>query len=163
MEITVRASSPDDYLDFYEIFSQPKAFGGTLQLPYPSPEFWKKRLENPPENLYNLVACVDGKVVGALGLEVETKPRRKHAGNLGMGVHDAWHSKGIGTALMASAIDMADNWLNLIRLELGVFVDNQVAIGLYKKFGFKHEGTFEKFAFRDGAYVDIYRMARIRP
>jgi putative acetyltransferase len=47
-------------------------------------------------------------------------------------------------------------------LELEVFVDNEPAIRLYKKFGFKIEGTLVEYAFRNGCYVDTYTMARLR-
>ena len=58
-------------------------------------------------------------------------------------------------------VDVADNWLNLRRLELTVYVDNEPAIRLYKKFGFEIEGTRRADAFRDGVYVDSYAMARL--
>jgi len=79
-----------------------------------------------------------------------------------MAVRDDWQGKGVGTALMQAAIDLADNWLNLTRLELEVFVENTPAIRLYEKCGFTVEGTLVDFAFRDGQYVDTYIMARLR-
>jgi len=79
-----------------------------------------------------------------------------------MAVHDTWHAKGVGTTLMKALIDLADNWLNLARLELNVYTDNEPALRLYKKLGFEIEGTQKKYAFRDGSYVDAYAMARVR-
>ena len=32
-----------------------------------------------------------------------------------MSVRDDWHGRGVGTALLAAAIDLADNWLNYTR------------------------------------------------
>jgi L-phenylalanine/L-methionine N-acetyltransferase len=52
--------------------------------------------------------------------------------------------------------------LRVRRLELAVYVDNAPAIALYKKFGFAVEGTRRAAAFRDGAFVDDYVMARLR-
>ena len=37
-----------------------------------------------------------------------------------------------------------------------------MGIALYEKFGFEIEGTHRRYAFRDGAYVDAYTMARLR-
>ncbi|RME41865.1 MAG: GNAT family N-acetyltransferase, partial [Caldilineae bacterium] len=68
----------------------------------------------------------------------------------------------VGSQLMAAAIDLADNWLNLRRLELTVYTDNEPAIRLYRKFGFEVEGTHRAYAFRDGVYVDTLAMARVR-
>jgi putative acetyltransferase len=124
---------------------------------------WKKRLSEPSENHFDLVACIDQAIVGNLGLSVQDRsPRRRHAGVLGIAVHDAWQGRGVGARLMNAAIELADLWLNLTRLELTVFIDNKKAIALYEKFGFEIEGTLRRFAFREGIYVDAYSMARVR-
>jgi putative acetyltransferase len=97
---------------------------GTLQLPYTSPDVWRKRLE--AEGVHQLLACVENEAVGHLGLMTfPNNPRRKHAGAIGMAVRDEWQGKGVGTALMEAAVDLADKWLNLTRLELEVFTDNE--------------------------------------
>jgi L-phenylalanine/L-methionine N-acetyltransferase len=161
--VSVRHAEPDDYEAMHSIASGPRAAAGTLQLPLQSKEAWRKRLAEPPEGLYLLAACVDGEVVGNLGLETfPNRPRIRHAGSIGMAVRDDWQGKGVGTALMAAALDLADNWLNLRRIELTVYVDNPAAVALYKRFGFETEGTHRRYAFRNGEYVDAYSMARIR-
>lgn len=86
----------------------------------------------------------------------------RHAGHFGMAVRDDWQGKGVGTKPMASAVDLADNWWGLTRLNLRVFVDNSVAIALYRKFGFEVEGTHRQFALRGGEHADPYVMARLR-
>lgn len=162
--ITIRRAEPGDYEAYQRIMSQPRVIWGTLQVPYPSVEMWRKRLAEPREGFYLLLACVEGEVVGGLGLETyPTRPRRRHVASLGMMVHDDWQGKGVGTALMRAAVDYADKWLNLSRLELEVFVDNEPALRLYKKFGFQIEGRLVHHAFRDGEYVDSYFMGRLRP
>jgi putative acetyltransferase len=57
---------------------------------------------------------------------------------------------------------MADRWLNLTRLELEVYTDNEPAIALYKRLGFVIEGTHRKHAYRDGQFADSYSMARLK-
>jgi putative acetyltransferase len=163
MSITIRRAEPGDYEAIYKIFCGPKATRGTLQMPYPSAELWRKKLAEPPEGLYSLVACVDGEVVGQCGLHTfPNKARRSHVGQIGMAVRDDWQGKGVGTAMMQALVDLADNWVDLSRLELEVYTDNVPAIKLYQKFGFTIEGTGSNFAFRDGQYVDVYFMARLR-
>ena len=163
MKVTIRHSEPEDFQALREIFAQPGATAGTLQMPYPSADMWKKRLSDRPKGLYSLVACVDHDIVGSLTLFHESRsPRRLHAGELGMAVHDRWQGKGVGGELMAAAVDLADNWLNLVRLELTVYTDNDRAVRLYRKWNFNIEGTLEKYAFRDGRFVDAFCMARIR-
>jgi hypothetical protein len=70
-----------------------------------------------------------------------------------MSVHDEFCGRGIGSALLAALIDLSDNWLNLKRLELTVYVDNEPALRLYRKCGFEAEGTRRRDVFRDGHYV----------
>lgn len=163
MNISIRRTEASDYEAIHRILSGSRAVWGTLQLPFPSLEVWRKRIAEPPEGLIGLVACVDDEVVGQLSLHTfPNHPRRRHAAQIGMAVRDDWQGKGVGTALMQAAVDLAEKWLNIERLELEVYTDNEPAIKLYKKFGFVVEGTASRFAFRDGEYVDSYYMARLR-
>jgi len=162
-KITIRRAESMDAEALRQIFSGTNAIRGTLQLPFPSIELWRKRLAEPADGTFNLVACVENEIVGQLGLHTfPHNPRRRHVGQIGMAVRDDWQGKGVGSALMAAAMDLADNWLNLSRIELEVYTDNEYAIRLYKKFGFVTEGTHLRFAYRDGQFVDVYAMARLR-
>lgn len=164
MSITIRRVEPGDAAALQKIFDCPQVQWGTLQLPYPSVEMWQQRLANPPEGLYSLVACAGEEVVGQIGLHTAPqRPRRRHAAQLGMAVRDDWQGKGVGSALLAAVVELADRWLNLTRLELDVYTDNERAIHLYRKFGFVVEGTALNYAWRDGRYIDTYLMARLRP
>jgi putative acetyltransferase len=133
----------------------------TLQLPLRSVEERQRYAQNQPGS-HRVVAVIDGRVVGNLGLTVEQAPRRCDVGHIGMAVHDDFHNRGVGSALMAAMIDLADNWLGLRRIELTVYTDNLAAVHLYDKFGFQIEGTGRKYARRAGEYVDAYYMARMR-
>ena len=163
IQYLVRRAEPGDYEAVTRVYAGPRAVWGTLQLPFPSLEFWRKRLAEPPEGMFSLVACVEEEIVGQLGLA--TFPnwvRRRHVGQIGMAVRDDWQGRGAGAALMQAALDLGDRWLNLRRIELEVYTDNAPAVRLYKKFGFVTEGTLVDFAFRDGEFVDAYAMARLR-
>ncbi len=163
MTLEIRHAEPDDYAALQAIHAQPKAVWGTLQMPFPSVDMWKRRLAEGPKSMMSLVGCIDNEPVGVIVLGQETRsPRRRHVAWLGMAVHDDHAGKGIGTQLTDAAVDLADNWLNILRIELTVYTDNAPAIALYKRFGFRTEGTFEKYAFRAGEYVDAYAMARLR-
>ncbi len=162
-EFTVRRAEPSDADAMRKIFESPPVIRGTLQLPYPSAENWRKRLAEPPDGAFNLLVCVENEVIGQLGLYTFPNfPRRRHVGQIGMAVRDDWQGRGAGSALMQAMTDLADNWLNLTRIELEVYTDNEGAIRLYKKFGFAIEGTHLRFAYREGQFVDVYAMARLR-
>lgn len=159
----IRRTETSDSQALYQMFSGPRVVWGTLQVPYPSLEAWQKRLAESTDGTYQLAACAGSELVGHLGLHTfPTYPRRRHAAQIGMAVRDDWQGKGVGSALMQAAVELADKWLNISRLELEVFTDNEPAVRLYQKFGFVTEGTLMQFAYRDGQYVDAYTMARLR-
>lgn len=160
--VTIRHAEPSDAEALQAIFRSRSVVAGTMQLPFPKLSYWRERLGNPPEGLYHLVACADGEVVGSLALVTSPdRPRMRHMGSIGMAVSEDRQGQGVGTALMEAALDLAENWLNLSRIELKVYVDNAAGIALYEKFGFEREGTHRRFAFRDGGFVDAYSMARV--
>ena len=159
-DILIRASEPEDIADLTEVLNQPRAVWGTMQVPFASVAERRRKFEARPDT--HLVAVIDGKAIGSIGL-MRNDGRRGHSATLGMAVHDAYAGRGAGTALMAAIVDQADRWLNIQRLELFVWTDNVRAIALYERFGFEREGVFRSYAWRDGAYVDALSMARLRP
>ena len=94
---------------------------------------------------------------------VRANPRTRHVGSVGIFVHTDWQNKGVGTALLKTVLDLADNWLMLVRVELEVFADNDRARHLYEKLGFELEGRRRMAVVRDGAYIDELMLSRIRP
>ena len=161
-EVQVRGMEPQDVEAVHAIVNCPGVVAGTLQLAWTSLEERRERLAERPPGTHRLVAAIDGLVVGQVGLQTETNPRRRHAGRLGMAVHDDFQGRGVGRALLAAVVELADHWLGLRRLKLEVYTDNAPAVRLYEQFGFVIEGTLRDFAFRNGAYVDAHSMARLR-
>lgn len=144
------------------LYREPVVTRQTLQMPFLSPEIWRKRLESNDERVMQLVALHEGAVIGNITLEQFSRIRRSHAGSFGMGVARTWQGKGVGSKLLAAALDIADNWMNLRRVELTVYADNEAAIGLYRKFGFETEGLLRDYGLREGRWVDVLSMARLR-
>lgn len=161
--IHIRRAELSDAPQIQRVFASFSTYSGTLQLPHPSLEMWQERLAKVDSNSTRLVALYDGVVVGSASIHIEQKTRRNHVATIGIGVADSFTGRGVGTALITELISLADNWLNLLRLELIVFCDNKAAIHLYQKFGFIIEGTHRAHALRNGVFVDSYSMARLHP
>ena len=168
--LRVRHVEPADYDGVWSSMSTPRAYGGTLQVPHAPRERWRKQLAEMSPDSTLLVAEVRATpsdpwaIVANAGLQpLGASPRRRHAMALGMAVRDDWHGRGIGSALMTALVDRADNWMNVLRIELTVYVDNTAARRLYERFGFVLEGTHRAYALRDGVYVDAHAMARLHP
>jgi putative acetyltransferase len=161
--LTIRRAEPGDFAALARTFEDEGAYSGTLQLPFPSQELWRKRLAEPKPNEFLLLALMDGEVAGNAGLmQPNNSPRRSHAMHLGLAVREAFQRQGVGSALMEALVSIADNWLNVSRIELTVFTDNERAIALYRKHGFEIEGTHKAYALRAGKFADTYSMARLR-
>jgi RimJ/RimL family protein N-acetyltransferase len=83
----------------------------------------------------SVVAVADGQIIGLLHIEVS----RHGFGELGMLVDRGWRGRGVGSALVASAVGWARSH-GLHKLCLEVFARNTAAIALYRKCGFLEEG-----------------------
>ena len=160
-DIVIRAMEPGDLPDLTEAWNQPRAYAGTLQLPYTSLDARQKTFAASPARLIRLVAVIEGKVIGAIGLD-RFDNRRCHAAQFGIAVHDDYAGRGAGSALIAAVLNLADNWLQLKRIEISAYADNLRAIALYERFGFEREGLYRAYAWRNGAFVDSIAMARLR-
>lgn len=95
-----------------------------------------------------------------VGIHLLKGIRQRHSAFLGIMVRTEYQSQGIGKTLMGNILNLADNWLMLIRIELDVTADNEKAISLYRSFGFKIEGTKKYAIMKDGKYADLLMMAR---
>lgn len=169
MKLTLRRVKPADAAAIAEQFADPEVFGGTLQLPFASEEIWAQRIAgmNPPaagSNELVLAAVIDDKPVGLAGLHpVGPSVRRRHVMSLGITVAKAHQGQGVGQALMAALLDYADNWAQILRIELTVYHDNARAIRLYERHGFELEGRLKAYGLRNGRYEDVLTMARLHP
>ncbi len=160
-EFILRAPVIEDSGDLFEMSNMPRYRWGTSRLPFYSLAECRAYMERIGTQTRAISAYVGPRMVGMATLG-RYEGRRAHVGDLGIGIHDEFHGRGIGTALMAAIIDLADNWWNVPRIELIVYADNETAIKLYQRFDFKIEGTLRGSSFRDGAYADSHVMARWR-
>ena len=101
-----------------------------------------------------LVAVADGNVVG----EIRVDPSWMGFGEIGMMVAAGWRGRGVGTALVAAAIEWARE-RGLHKLALSVFPHNNAAIALYLKSGFVQEGRLSRHVRRaNGQLWDLIEM-----
>ena len=163
MSYTIRPMEIGDAAGFNVLRRMPGVFETTLGLPSERVQHSIDGFQRfgPGDHIF-VAVLEDGTVIGSAGLQACTNPRMRHVGTLGMLVHTEFQNQGIGTALMKTVLELADNWLMLVRVELEVFADNERAIHLYEKLGFEKEGLLRMTTVRSGRYVDDCKMARIR-
>ncbi|MGL4726761.1 MAG: N-acetyltransferase [Scandinavium sp.] len=160
-DIVIRHVQAADAEALHQMHTHQGVYHDTLQIPHPSMDMWHERVMRKPGRR-QLVACIDERVVGHLALDVMENPRRSHVATFGISIASEFQNRGVGSALMREMVNLCDNWLRVDRIELTVFVDNPLAIALYRKFGFEIEGTGKHYALRNGEYVDAYFMARMK-
>ncbi|MFC7065285.1 GNAT family N-acetyltransferase [Brucella rhizosphaerae] len=158
--LTYRAPGVEDAEEICAMTNMPKFRAGTSRLPFTRAENTRQWLSTLTERNTVILAVLNSKIVGSCNIH-RANGRQIHCGTIGIGVHDDYQGQGIGTGLMRQIIEVADNWLNLHRLDLTVFADNLHAIRLYENFGFEREGILRSNAFRDGEFVDCIMMGRL--
>ena len=104
------------------------------------------------------VAEDDGAIVGRLSVGRDQHPSSRHVADLGLMVAASHRRRGIGRALLETAVDWA-RASGVRKLELHVFPWNEAAIALYENFGFVQEGYRRAHYRRGDDYVDAVLMA----
>lgn len=168
MEFLIRPIDIGDGKGINALRRMPGVFENILGIPSERVKRNEDFIVNMDGNQHQFVAITKNKngeeqIIGSAGLTINVNPRTRHSGSIGIMIHRDYQNIGVGTALMEALLDVADNWLMLIRVELTVFEDNKRAIHLYEKFGFKKEGLKRLAAIRNGKYENEYLMARINP
>lgn len=159
----IRKAKPQDaqaLLDYLKIIG-----GETDNLTYGaeglpiSPEAeaaWLTELESSPHSVM-LVAEDNGQIVGTTSIQGISRQRCCHRADLAIAVRKSHWGQGVGSGLMAAALDFARNaGLEIVSLE--VRSDNLRAIRLYEKFGFRKIGKFPGFLKIQGEYADCTLM-----
>ncbi|QED46276.1 GNAT family N-acetyltransferase [Cytobacillus dafuensis] len=162
MEVNIRPVQINDASAIHRICTQEAVLQYMVFLPSMRVDAVENRLRNLGDNQFEFVAELNGNVVGFVGL-TQGRGRFSHSGELFIGVDSEYHKKGIGKALLTKALDLADNWLMLERVGLGVLVTNPVAQALYEKFGFTVEGKKKGSIKAHGRFIDEIKMSRFRP
>ena len=99
--------------------------------------------------------------VGVTGLHgFELKNRSAMFGIL-VGEKDLW-GKGYGTEATSLIVGVGFGTMNLNRIWLEVFSENERGIRAYEKVGFKREGTLRQTDYREGRWHDSLVMGMLR-
>ncbi|MDP4145901.1 MAG: GNAT family protein [Bacillota bacterium] len=103
----------------------------------------------------------DSKLIGVTGFENILWNNGNATIYIGIGDSEC-RGKGYGFEALNLTIQFGFQELNLHRIQLNVLSYNEQAIKLYEKVGFKREGTYREFIFRDGKRQDMYLYGLLR-
>ena len=120
-------------------------------------DFLKEKTDSANE--IEIVAIVDGEIVGSAGIEaIGAKYKVRHRADLGIGISKDYWGLGLGKALMNACIECAKE-AGYTQLELNVVAENERAIALYKSVGFKEFGRNPRgFNSRVSGYQELVYM-----
>ncbi len=155
-----------DIAEVHQIRLQPDVMKYILSVPSEQIETISEKIYSAVKTSHTLVAEAthnDGRkeLIGFVFLYLDENKRRRHCGSIGIFVSNDYFSKGVGSKLMETILNYADNYLMLVRVELCVVSTNFHAIALYEKYGFVKEGLLHKASITNGSYVDEFFMSRI--
>lgn len=168
MNFYIRPVNVGDGKGINALRRMPGVFENILGIPSERIKRNEDAILNMDSNQHSFVAATKTEngeelIIGTAMLNVNANHRTRHSGAIGIMIHRDYQNIGVGSALMEAIIDIADNWLMLVRVELTVFEDNERAIHMYEKFGFEKEGLKRLAGIRKGKYENEYMMARINP
>jgi RimJ/RimL family protein N-acetyltransferase len=108
-----------------------------------------------------LVAHNGSRIVASFAIvrSEKIKTLTKHIGNYGAVIAKDYRGVGLGYQISTALITEArKNIMGLKQLQLGLFGNNEAALGLYHKLGFVECGRFQKGLFHKGEYQDEILM-----
>jgi RimJ/RimL family protein N-acetyltransferase len=161
--IVFRAIEQQDLPDYVEWLNDPQVleyFGTYSPLSLPQEEKWYE------EMLQDRSFCVfaiefEGQHVGGAGLSaIDGRTASAEAG-LFIGRPEMW-GQGLGFDVLQTLLRFGFAQMNLNRIYLRVFAENERAVHLYEKLGFQHEGRWRQAEFRHGRYHDLLWMSVLR-
>jgi ribosomal protein S18 acetylase RimI-like enzyme len=162
-EIDVRPISAGDVPGFHrclDTVARERRYLAMLEAP-PLDEVREFVASGRRRGVVQLVATLDGEVVGWCDVSPVPFEGFRHFGTLGMGVLPRHRRRGIGRRLLEATLREAER-RRITRVQLEVFASNRAAISLYEAFGFECEGRKRRAREVDGIDEDLVCMARIR-
>lgn len=160
--ITVRPLHPDDTPAIYHLLQNWNVIGNQALIPgteYLQVSEW---LGNHDLGVHRYIAEESHGIAGLLLLTHHMRPRLLHSGSITLAVNSKYQVHQIRQALALTGLDLADNWLNLSRLELSLPDNEYAAIDFFKSIGFEVEGVRVRSTYQNGIWIDQLSMARLR-
>jgi len=160
--IIIRPFSQEDSQAICSFPSQSFVSGDLLPSSRESTQFSKLLAEKEPGQ-HRFVACSDRGVHGLVILTQRLRPRLQHSGTITILVDSGHQPTDVTRALVTVAIEMAERWLNLSRIQVEIAGSEERLLKIFKTCGFQVEGKRRAARLVDGVSGDNLLLARIRP
>jgi len=124
--------------------------------------WFERSLQKRDERLWMVEAIETHEAIGTVGLvHIDRRSRKAEWGRL-LIYPDEYRHGGYGSEIESLILRYFFDHMNMNRLQCELFVENENVIALHKKFGFKQEGLFRQYVFKEGRYRDVVYLALLR-
>ena len=154
--VTLRAIEREDLPNYVRWLNDPRVlryFGRLVPLSLAQEEKWYEGMLQD-RTVRSFAIEFEGRHIGGCGFRDIDKHHRCAEVGLFIGIPELW-SQGLGRDALATLLRFGFEEMNLHRIYLRVFAENERAVHLYESLGFQHEGRWRQAEFRHGRYHDI--------
>jgi len=158
----IRPLHPNDSPELYDLLQEPSPlwcdhFGSETDQ-----ATFQALVNEPPIGHHRLVTIRENRLVGLGILKRSTRARLAHVGEISLLLPYAATDSLLGQELLSALIDLADNWLNIKRLESSIPACATDLALLLNQAGFETEGLMKKSIWFNGGLYDENALARLR-
>ena len=165
-KVRLRALAEEDTEDCWRWFND-REMVQHLESRYPISRLTERetieRMMKPQANdkVFAIEALDGGLYLGNVGLHRISWEDRRATLGIFIGEKKYW-GKGYGTDATRAIMRFGFDQMNLNRIELQVFDDNERGIRCYEKVGFVREAVQRQYRYREGRYIDAIIMSILR-
>ena len=152
LDVTVRRMQPGEErlyraMRLQALQRNPRLFGSTYAETLATPVLpFETFIARGDEENPMFGAFTRGELGGMCGLHRETRERARHRAELVHMYVAPWlQGQGVGAELVATAVRYGLDRIGLRQIVLGVIADNEPAVRLYRRCGFREYGRLERF------------------
>lgn len=161
---------PDDKLNLIRYLNDPIIYRNTQNIPFPYTEadadWWIHHVQEiyEQQGVHTNRSIRHDKygVIGGIGCFLRTG-LEGHCDEIGYWLAEPFRGQGIATL----AVQVFCDWLfairpALVRMEAKVYAHNPASARVLEKAGFQREGLARKLVIKDGVYIDVILLSRLR-
>lgn len=124
-------------------------------------KWYEGYLEEDTQQIFIIELKEEKTPIGTIGLTDIDYKNQKGELTIIIGEKGYW-GKGLGEESLKLLVKFAFNEMNFRKIKALVFSDNDKAIKMYEKCGFKEEGNFKEEIFKEGNFKDVVVMSKFR-
>ena len=163
--VELKPLESDDLEDLAVWRQHPDNFGfftGHIPITVSGQKDWYQSYLRNDNDMIFVISDSDGRRFGTVGLSsIDHKNQKAEFGRFLIGDSEM-RGKGYGKEALNKLIEFGFCELNLHKIYLRVFADNEGAISLYEQVGFSREGLLRDDHFSNGRWRDVVLMAIFR-